>query len=357
MKVALVHDWMTASGGAEQVLLAFHELFPEAPIYTSYYFPEKLPQFAKAKVITSYLPTLPLLSRRDKLAIPLMPAAFEAFDLKGYDLIISSGAFAKGVITHPGQVHMNYCHTPIRYIWGLGGDTRNAGKWDSWLREKAAHTLRLWDVVSSERVDHFIANSSTVQARIKKIYRREAEVISPPVDTEKFVLSEAPGEYYLSVGRLVAYKNVHLIAAACNGLRVPLKIAGSGPFARSVQMMAGGSRDIELLGRVSDAELKKLYAGAKAFIFAAEEDAGIVPLEAMACGKPVIAYGKGGVLDVVREGKEGVFFPEPNIDSIKEAISKFEGMQFDPHAIRKQAEHFSIQIFKEKIRATLKKFE
>lgn len=355
MKVALVHDWMTGFAGGEQVLLALHEMYPDAPIYTSLYRKEKMPQFAHADVRPTYLQRVPGLLKRDKLAIPLMPAAFESLDLKGFDVVISSGAISKGVITHPGQLHINYCHTPIRYAWRLGGDTRNEGKWDSALREMAMHRLRLWDVISAERVDVFVANSTTVQDRIQKIYRKPSVVISPPVAVDRFSVSKEQGDYFVSVGRLVTYKRADIIIDAFRKLSTPLKVVGTGPELERLSARASNAPWIEFTGRVSDAELADIYAGAKGFIFAAEEDAGIVPVEAMACGKPVIAYGKGGVTDVVKDGVHGMFFSEQTPESLMEAVGRFDSHSFDATRIRKHAETFRTDIFKEQMRALIER--
>jgi glycosyltransferase involved in cell wall biosynthesis len=350
MKIAIVHDWMTGFAGGEQVVLALHRMYPDAPIYTSLYNPEKMRQFANASVIPSYLQKIPYILKKDKLAIPLMPAAFESFDLKGFDVIVSSGAISKGVITHPGQLHINYCHTPIRYVWNLGGDNRNKGKWDSWLREPQNHKLRLWDVVSSERVDTFLANSTTVQSRIAKIYRRDSEVVYPPVELDRYAVSSNDGGYYLMVSRLVAYKRPDILIEACKQLGRPLKIVGVGPEETNLRALAAGAPNIEFLGRVSDEERDALYTNAKAFVFAAEEDFGIVPVEAMACGKPVICYAKGGQTDAVIDGVCGVHFAEQTGASVAEAIAKFELLAFDPATIRTNAERFSMAAFQKRMK-------
>jgi glycosyltransferase involved in cell wall biosynthesis len=354
MKLAFVQDWLTGFAGGEQVLLALHQLYPEAPIYTSLYNPEKAPQFAQATVIPSYLQRVPGLLKRDKLAIPLMPAAFESFDLKGFDTIVSVGAgFSKGVITHPGQRHIAYLHTPIRYAWRLGGDTRNAGLWDSWLRERAMHRLRMWDVISAVRPDEFIGNSTTVVRRIEKIYRREAIAVAPPVNVSAFTVQDQHDGYYLTVGRLVGYKRTDLIIDACLKSKRKLMVVGTGPELERYRARAAAAPWIQFPGRVSDSALRELYARARAFIFAAEEDAGIVPVEAMACGKPVIAYGVGGVTDVVRDGVDGVLYAEQSDVSLLEALEKFEGSTFSAPAIRSQAEHFSTELFSKKMRAII----
>lgn len=346
MKIALVQDWLTGFAGGEQVLLAIHKLYPDAPIYTSLHRPDKTPQFAAATVLTSYLQKMPGLAQRDKLAIPLMPAAFESFDLKEYDLIISvGGGLSKGVVTHPGQKHLSYCHTPIRYIWRLGGDNRNQGTWDAGLRDLAMHRMRIWDVASATRPDQFIANSTTVQKRIEKIYRRDSVVISPPVDIDRFKVSEEADDFFLTVGRMVKYKRTEVIIEAFKQSRKKLKIVGTGPEEARLRQLAAEAPWIEFMGRVSDEELQNLYSRTKAFVFAAEEDAGIVPVEAMACAKPVIAYGKGGVTDVLVDGTHGLLYPEQSAPSLLTALERFEAATFDPVVIRKHAEGYREEVF------------
>jgi glycosyltransferase involved in cell wall biosynthesis len=339
IKVALIHDWLTGFGGAEQVLLSLHQLFPEAPIYTSVYNPLKTPQFSEAKIITSYLQKIISLNKHHQIGIPLMGKAFESLDLKDFDLLISDGTgFSKGIISQPNQVHISYCHTPIRYIWNLGGDNRSQG----WLRSQVAHQLRIWDVVSASRVDYFIANSQNVAQRISKIYRQPSTVIYPPVNTNQFQVSDLqPEAYFLSVGRLVSYKRIDLIVQASLKTRLPLKIVGDGPEATKLHQMAESAPWIQFLGQVSNQKLQDLYSKAKAFIFAAEEDFGIVPVEAMSCGRPVIALAKGGALETVKEGISGTFFYESNTDSLAAVLEKFDSKMYDPSKVRKQAEKFS----------------
>lgn len=355
MKIALVQDWLNGFAGGEQVLLAVHELFPEAPIFTSVYNSEKTGQFKQAKVIPSYLQKIPGLKSHHQIAIPLMPAAFESFDLKGFDVVFSiGGGLSKGVITHPGQVHISYNNTPLRYIWRLSQDNRNAGRWDSWLRESAAHRLRMWDVISAERVDYFLANSKTSAGRVKKIYRRESEVLYPPVDTGRFqVGTEKAGNYFLSVGRLIAYKRVDLVIQACILTKQPLKIVGRGPEEKALRKLAEGSAWIEFLGHVSNQELSKLYAEARAFVFGGEEDFGIVAVEAMACGRPVIAYGKGGITESVIEGKTGTFFEDATAESMAALLEKFNPDEYDSGIIRTRAEQFDVKVFKEGVKTVI----
>ena len=354
-RIALVQDWLTTFRGGEQVLLALHTLLPEAPIYTSIYNPEKVPQFSRATVHTSYLQKIPTAKTRFQVLIPLMPQAFESFDLKSYDVVLSVGnGFSKGVITHPGQRHLWYCHTPARYLWKLGGDTRNEGRADSWLRSYAEHRLRIWDVVSSSRPDVIIANSQGTADRIAKIYRREANVIYPPVDTSRFNLSsDTPEDYFLTVGQLVAYKRVDLVISACLAAGKRLKVVGEGPERQALERVAQGSPLIEFLGRVSSDELGYLYAHTQAFIFAGEEDLGIVPIEAMSAGRPVIAFKRGGLTETVREGLSGIFFAEQTVESLVEAVKEFKVGDFEPEKVRAHATTFSLDVFNQQIAKVL----
>lgn len=350
IKVALVHDWLTGFAGAEQVLLALHEIFPEAPIYTSVWNKEKTPQFSQATVIPSYLQKFPGAIGHHQLFIPLMPQAFESFDFKGFDVIISiTTGLSKGIITQPDQLHIAYCNTPPRYLWRLGNDTRNEGRLDSGLRNWISHKLRIWDIVSADRVDAFLANSHTVAERVAKIYRKPSTVIYPPVNTNRFSPSDKkPGNYMLSVGRLVEYKRVDLIIQACLAAGCPLKIAGEGPERSKLEQLAAGHPTIEFLGRVPDADLKELYGQALAFIFAAEEDFGIVPVEAMSAGRPVIAYRKGGATETVEDGITGLFFDQQTPDSLATVLRTFQAEQFDSQRIRRHAEKFDKKVFQTK---------
>jgi len=356
-KIALAFDWLTSNGGAEQQLLALHELYPEAPIYTALYHAPAVPRFAKANVIPSYLQKLPGASTRHQVMVPLMPQAFESFDLKGYDLVFSIGqGLCKGIITQPGQPHVAYINTPPRYLWHLGEDNRNKGRLDSGLRAWAEHRLRIWDVVSAERPDSFYCNSENVVERIEKIYRRPAEVLYPPVNVDRFGLSTTKrGDFFLSVGRLIQYKRIDLIIEACLKTKQPLKIVGKGPEEIKLRKLAGDAPWIEFLGFQSEEDLEKLYQTAKAFIFAAEEDFGIVPVEAMSAGCPVIAYGKGGIKETVINGTTGKLFLEQTVSGLADTMEAFKPSDYAPEALRKQAEKFSTQIFKQNVQDIIAK--
>jgi len=350
MKIAIVHDWLTNMGGAERVILAFHEIFPDAPIYTSVYNPDKLPEeFRKMNIRTSFIQKLPKAKTKYNMYLPFMPTAFEQFELSEYDVVLSSSSScAKGVITRPDTLHICYCHTPMRYAWDFYHEYKeNAPKWQKRFIPFLMNYVRMWDRLSADRVDYFIANSSAVARRIKKHYRRDAAVINPPVNVDFYTPKDEDEDYFLIVSRLVEYKRIDIAVEAFNDLGLPLIIIGDGPEKSKLQRMAKGN--IKFLGRLPDEEVKGYYAKCRALIFPGEEDFGITPLEAQACGRPVIAFGKGGVLDSVIDGVTGLFFMEQNKESLKEAIIKFNEMKFDKKVIRKHAEKFDVNVFKQKI--------
>lgn len=350
MKIAIVHDWLTNMGGAEQVVINFKEIYKEAPIYTTFYNPNKLDDKLKnIEVKTSHLQKKKMVENHKKY-FPLMPMAFEKFDINKYDVILSSSSScAKGVITKPGSVHICYCHTPMRYAWEKRDEyTEGMGKLKKKLVEILCHYMRIWDVASSNRVDYFIANSTEVQKRIKKHYKRDSVVINPPVRCNMFNISETDGDYYLVLSRLVGYKRFELAVQACSELGKKLVVIGEGPEKEKLEKLA--NENVTFLGRQPDEVVKKYMSECKALLFPGEEDFGIVPVEAQSSGRPVIAYGKGGVLDSVIDGKTGVFFKEQTVESLKEAINKFETMKFDKEEIRKHALEFDESVFQEKIR-------
>lgn len=350
MKIAIVHDWLTNMGGAEQVVINFKEVYKDAPIYTTFYNPNKLDDKLKnIEVKTSCLQKKKMIENHKKY-FPLMPMAFEKFDLNEYDVVLSSSSScAKGVLTKPGSIHICYCHTPMRYAWEKRDEyTLGMGKLKKKLVEILCHYMRIWDVASSNRVDYFIANSTEVQKRIKKHYKRDSVVINPPVRCNMFNISETDGDYYLVLSRLVGYKRFDLAVQACSELGKKLVVIGEGPEKEKLEKLA--KENVTFLGRQPDEVVKKYMSECKALLFPGEEDFGIVPVEAQSCGRPVIAYGKGGVLDSVIDGKTGVFFKEQTVESLKEAINKFETMKFDKEKIRKHALEFDESVFQEKIR-------
>ncbi len=346
MRVALVHDWLTGMRGGEKCLEVFCEMFPEAPIYTLVHRPGSVSgAIASHPIHTSFLQRAPWGPKKYQHYLPLYPAAIERFDLRGYDLVLSSShAAAKGVVIHPGTVHVCYCHTPMRYVWLLyehyfGG--KRYGFPFSWLLPPMATWLRNWDVVTSLRVDHFVANSHNVAARILRYYAREASVVHPWVDLEAFRFDpQRPrGDYLLVISALVPYKRVDLAIDAARQLGKRLVVVGSGVERRRLERRAGANT--EFLGWVEFEQLHGLLQGAQALLFPGEEDFGIVPLEAMACGTPVVAYGTGGVLETVQPGRTGIFFQEQTVEAMAEAIEKLEQVGLAPADARRRAENFS----------------
>lgn len=352
-KIALVHDWLPFMGGAERVLTNFYELYPNSPIYTTICNKSKLDYpLCEANIITSNLQRKNKEIKNHRKLFPFMPTAIESFDLNEYDVILSSSSsVAKGVITKPDTMHICYCHSPMRYGWEFSheyaGKMAGKGSFKSKLLSYFMTGIRIWDNVSSDRVDYFIANSENVARRIWKHYRREATVIHPPVRCSLFNLTDINEDYFLIVSRLQEYKRIDIAIEAFNKMNIPLIIIGDGPDKERLKSMA--NNNIKFLGRASDEVIKEYYAKCKAFIFPGEEDFGITPLEAMASGRPVIAYGRGGALETVVDGKTGIFFEHQTSDSLIKSIRAFEKMTFDKNYIRKHAEKFDESIFKDKI--------
>lgn len=348
MKIALVHEFLTNFAGSEQVLLALHELYPDAPIYTAMYYPDKCPQFRDATIHTSFLQKFP--RKLQKIVIPLMPLAVEGYDLSEYDLVLSDSHIAtKGVITKPDAIHICYCHTPIRYAWSPEVDPRATG---SWLQRLAAHYLRIWDYYAAQRVDYWIANSSYIASRIKKYYRAEAKVIFPPVDVDQLQVTEQPPveDYYVYFSRLIDYKKPDLVVDAFNKLGKKLVVLGRGPMADQLKKMAGPNITI-ITDFLPYKDIAELFSKAAAMVFPAEEDFGIAMVDMLACGRPVIAYGAGGATDIVVPGKTGELFHEQSVKAIMEAVAAFDPMRYDSTAIKKYAQQFSRAEFKRNIKA------
>lgn len=353
MRVAIVHDWLNQVGGAESVLEVLKEIYPQAPIHTSIYWPKAMPlQYGEWDIRTSGLNRLPFIKRRHQPFLPLYPLAFEGFDLSGYELVISNkSAFCHGVITPPETVHVCYCLTPTRFLWDYHGYVRHEGT-NPVARALLApflYGLRLWDRAAADRVDHFVGISETVRRRIRKFYRREAEVIHPPVDTRRFQVHERHDDYFLIVSRLIPYKRLELAVQAFNMLGLPLKIIGDGRDRPRLQ--AAANSNIEFLGRLTGDQVVEYFSRCRAFVFPGEEDFGIAPLEAQAAGRPVIAYAGGGALETVVEGETGLFFREQTAESLAEVISAFDADAFDGAAIRRYAKGFDREAFKSRLRA------
>jgi glycosyltransferase involved in cell wall biosynthesis len=358
IRVALVHDWLTGRRGGEKVLEVLAEIFPQAPIYTLIHFPgSQTPEIEKRLIKTSFLQRMPFLKKHYRSYLPLFPLAAELFDLQEYELVISSShCVVKGVIPRPDALHISYIHAPIRYAWDqyfAYFSPRKLPVFSRILIPPVLHYLRLWDESSSTRVDHFLANSVNVARRIRKYYRREAEVIPPPVDTEFFRPADGGAEdYYLIVSALVPYKMIDLAIAAFNRFVGRLKIVGQGPDEKKLRRQAGANT--EFLGAVDPPSLLRLCQNARALILPGEEDFGITALEAEACGTPVIALGRGGALETVIAEKTGLFFPEPKVESLLAALDKFQGLEFNKPEVRSHAMKFSRDIFKEKVQACIR---
>ena len=362
MKVALVHDHLAQEGGAEKVLKVFTEMFQEAPIYTLLYEPKNVAKnFSDRHIETSVIQKLPGGVRHYKWYLYFMPLAVEFFDLRPYDLVISdASAFSKGVITTPETTHICYCHTPTRYLWSDAHEYLNELPYNKWLKKIISlllSRLRLWDYCAAQRVDYFIANSKTVATRIQKYYRRDSVVIYPPVETEKFSISDLSQQtpdqrYFLAGCRLAPYKRIDLVIEAFKklGPDYRLKIFGDGVDLPRLEKNAAGSSNIEFLGRVSEAEKAKLFSEAQAFINPQEEDFGITVVESMAAGRPVIAYGRGGATETVIANQTGLFFSEQTPESLETAVRKFSSIKFDANLIRRHAEEFSIENFERQMR-------
>ena len=351
MKLAIVHDYLNQYGGAERIIEIFHEMYPDAPIYTSVYDPSMLPPvFQEMDIRPSFLQRIPFISRTLPYYISLMPLAFEQFDLQEYDVVLSSTtSFAKGVITSPNCVHICYCNTPMRFAWRYHDymRERNVGTLRRMMLALMLHPIRSWDAVSANYVDYFIANSYNIARRISKFYRRDSYVIYCPVDCSRYSIRPEVGDYYLIVSRLREYKRIDRAIEAFNELKLPLVIIGEGSDRNRLEQMAG--ENTTFLGRVDEEALQKYYAHCRALIFPGEEDFGLTPVEAMASGRPVIAFGGGGALETVKENVTGCFFSDPTPASLAAAVRSFDTGQVDPETIRAHALQFDVKNFKQKI--------
>lgn len=353
MRVAIIHYWLVNMRGGEAVLDAMLELFPEADVYTHVLDRSVLsPRLQAAKIKTTFISRLPWAQRMYQRYLPFMPLALESLDLSDYDLVISSESGpAKGVLVPPHAAHICYCHTPMRYAWELQHEyLRPLGFLARMIARPLLHRLRQWDRLSAVGVDHFVANSWFVKTRIQRCYQRDAEVIHPPVDASRFQLSPERGDYYVVLSQLVGYKRTDLAVQAFTRLGKRLLVIGDGEERAALESMAGKS--VEFLGRLSDQDVALHLSRCKALVFPGIEDFGIVPLEAMACGRPVIAYGAGGALETVVEGKTGLFFHEQTAEALAEAVRRFEVIEpgFSPAAIRAHAEGFDRTVFQRRFR-------
>ncbi len=357
LRIAIVHEWLVDHSGSEKVLEALLQVYPEADLFSVVEFlPDELKYYIQHKTVkTSFIQRLPFARRHYRNYLPLMPLAIEQLDVSSYDVVISnSHAVAKGVITSSDQLHLCYCHSPIRYAWDLYHQyLREAGLhrgFKGWVAKLFLHYLRQWDLSTVNRIDYFISNSQYIARRIDKVYRRSATVIHPPIDVDGFTLRSDKDHFFLTASRFVPYKRIDLIVEAFRELPdQQLVVIGDGPGMAKVKAVAGDN--VQLLGFQAFEVLKDYMQRARAFIFAADEDFGMIPLEAQACGTPVIAYRKGGSLETVVEHQTGLFFDRQHTDDIVQAVRRFEEVhtQWKPAKIRQHAETFSTHAFRTNI--------
>lgn len=359
MKVAIVQEWLVTVGGSDKVVKAIQDVFPDADIYTLVAKKEVCDELGIPweKVHTSFIQKMPLGTKKHRAYLPLFPFAIEQFDLRGYDVVISSShCVAKGVLTKADQLHICYCHSPIRYCWDMYNEYLEESHLDkgfkSWLVRLMLHPIRQFDAIAGSRVDYYISNSDYVGQRIRKTYRRKATTIHPNIDISNFELCNDKQEYYLASSRLVAYKKIDTIIEAFNQMPdKKLVVIGGGPNLEAYRKLANAN--VTVMGYQPFDVLKEKMQHAKAFVFAADEDFGMIPIEAQSCGTPVIAYGHGGSLETVNGGKTGLFFNEQTPEAIVEAVNKFESMGSQPFApadCRQWAEGFSEERFKREIK-------
>jgi glycosyltransferase involved in cell wall biosynthesis len=357
MRVAIVHDYLNQTGGAERVVESFHRLWPDAPIFTTIADRDAMPASLRdADIRVSWMQRLPAWRRHFRAYLPLYPFAVESFDLRGYDVVVSSSsAWAKAARTPAGAVHVCYCHTPMRWVWdyehyvareGFGPLTRVA-------LAPIIVALRSWDVRTAQRPTHIVVNSRVVQDRVQRCWGRTSELLHPPVETGRFAAGSGPGRAHLVVSRLAHYKRIDLAVAAFTQLGLPLEIIGDGPARRSLEAMAGPT--ISFRGRVDDAGVARAMRECRGLIFPGEEDFGITPLEANASGRPVIAYRAGGAVETVRDGVTGVLFAEQAPASLADAVQRAEAVSWDAAAIRRHAEAYAVASFEARFRAIVER--
>ena len=353
MRIAIAHDYLIQFGGAERVLLALMDAFPNAPVYTLLYDREGMPiRIDESRIRTSWLQKLPGARRHHRYFPLLMPLAVEQLDFSGYDVVISdTHSFTKGIITGPETLHISYCFTPTRYVWDdCHRYVREFSRLAFFKRlaPVGISYLRMWDYYASQRVNHYLTLSQVVAQRIQKYYRRPAEVLPPPVDVDRYTPGKDNDGYYLVVSRLVPYKRVDLAIDACERIGRTLLVVGTGPEYELLKQRAG--KNTVFLGFVDDQDLPELYGKAKALLFPQEEDFGITPLEAAAAGKPTIAYGAGGALETIEDGVTGMFFQEQTTEALCRAIQDYEQRSWDPLIIRRHAEKYRREHFLQAIR-------
>ncbi len=357
-RVAIIHYWLVGMRGGERVLERLIHLYPDAHIFTHVLDPGAMSaRIRERPITTSFIQRLPGAVRHYQKYLPLMPMALEQLDLRGFDLVISSESGpAKGVIAAPDAMHICYTHSPMRYLWDHYHDYRaSAGRLTRMMMGPTFSYLRQWDTASAARVDHFVANSSFIKARIARAWRRDADIVHPPVAVSEFRKAEAVSERYLWVGQMTAYKRPDIVLEAFNKLGLPLLMVGDGDMAKSIAKAAGPN--VEIKNRLDFAQLKHAYATCKALIFSAEEDFGIVPVEANASGRPVIAFGRGGIRDSIIPDETGLFFDDQSAAAIIDAVSRFEiwAKHFDPDAAIKNAARFAPERFDEEFQGAVRR--
>jgi glycosyltransferase involved in cell wall biosynthesis len=353
MKVAIVHYWLVGMRGGEKVIEALCEMYPQADIFTHVYVPKMVSEkIRQHRIIPTFINSLPHSAKLYKRYLPLMPLALEQLDLRGYDLIISSESGpTKGIIPPPEALHVCYCHTPMRYVWNMYHEYRAGAGWlTRTIMPPVSHYLRMWDITSAARVDSFVANSATVAGRIRRYYGRDSVVIHPPVDTDAFS-NAAPaecGDYFLMAGEVVSYKRPELAVRAFNEMKLKLVVIGGGEMLEEIRRIAGPT--VKVIGSQPFEVLKHHYARCRALIFPGEEDFGMVPVEAMASGRPVVAFGLGGATETVANGVSGVFFAEQTVEAISAAVRSLADIEFDSEKIAALAKQFGRQQFFQKMR-------
>jgi glycosyltransferase involved in cell wall biosynthesis len=358
MKIALVHDYFTQLGGAEKVAEELFLMLPTAKVFATVALPDCLPRgLTGISITTSWMQRLPLMKRFYRLYFLLYPMAVSSLDLSGYDLVVSSSSgYVKGITVPADAIHVCYCHTPMRWVWNFDSYSAREDMHASLraLTQALISWLRRWDHGASRQPDHYIANSRVVAERIRKAYGREAEIIYPPIDVERFAHCE-PGDdgYYLVLSRMVSYKRLDLAIEACTRLNRPLVVIGSGPHLSS--LTAGAGSNVKFVGRVSDAEVERYATRCRALIFPGEEDFGIAPLEVAAAGRPCIAYRAGGAIETVIDGVTGCFFDEQTPESLMKSIEHFETREWSSEELRSQARRFSVKVFEERFFGFLKR--
>jgi len=361
MKIAIIHDWFTTNAGAEKVVKEFLDIYPNADIFALVDFlsdKDRKDILNNKKVTTSFIQNLPLAKTKFRNYIGLFPLAIEQFDLSEYDMILSSShAFAKGVLTHSEQIHISYLHTPIRYAWDLYfrylKENNLKRGFKATILKYILHKIRIWDYSTANRVDYYIANSKYIAKRVAKIYNKNATVIYPPVDIDKFKLYKDKEDFYITVSRLVPYKKIDLIVEAFSKTNKKLVVIGDGSQMEDIKSKA--TANIKILGYQDDSVVLDYMQRAKGFIFAGIEDFGITPVEAMACGTPVIALKEGGLKESVKNGINGVFFEQQSTESIIEALKRFETISFKPSLVRDSVKKFGRDRFREEIKEFIKK--